>query len=142
MEEIRIDKWLWAARFFKSRTLAALACSGGKVDVNDQAAKPSKVVRAGDLLAITLPRGKRIVLVVALSDQRGGGAQAALLYEDLFDLFTMRACLMRDEDLSEELLRVVCDLLAGLRELDPPGLSPPSGVYLGLYNADMVRAAA
>ena len=52
MEEVRVDKWLWAARFFKSRTLAAAACDGGKVDVNDQAAKPSKVVRAGDLFTI------------------------------------------------------------------------------------------
>ena len=82
MGEARIDKWLWAARFFKSRTLAAAACHGGKVEVNDQAAKPSKVVRAGDLLTITLPRGKRVVRVVALSARRGPGAQAALLYED------------------------------------------------------------
>jgi len=83
MEEIRIDKWLWVARFFKSRSLAAQACNGGKVDVNEQAAKPSKVVRAGDLLQITLPRGKRVLRVVALADKRGKGAQATLLYQDL-----------------------------------------------------------
>ena len=83
MQEVRIDKWLWAARFFKSRSLAAQVCNGGKVDVNDQAAKPSKVVRAGDLLRITLPRGKRVLRIVALSDRRGPGAQAALLYDDL-----------------------------------------------------------
>jgi len=83
VEEVRIDKWLWAARFFKSRTLAAAACNGGKVGLNDQSAKPSKVVRAGDLLKITLPRAKRVVRVVALSDRRGPGADAALLYEDL-----------------------------------------------------------
>ena len=83
VEEVRIDKWLWAARFFKSRTLAAAACTGGKVGLNDQSAKPSKVVRAGDLLKITLPRAKRVVRVVALSDRRGPGADAALLYEDL-----------------------------------------------------------
>jgi ribosome-associated heat shock protein Hsp15 len=83
MGEARIDKWLWAARLFKSRTLAAAACHGGKVDVNDQAAKPSRVVRAGDLLKITLPRSKRVVRVLALSDRRGSGAQAAELYEDL-----------------------------------------------------------
>src|SRR5262245_53900703 len=83
MNEVRIDKWLWAARFFKSRTLAAAACSGGKVDVNEQAVKPSRVVRAGDLLQITLPRMRRIVRVVALSERRGPGAEAALLYEDL-----------------------------------------------------------
>jgi ribosome-associated heat shock protein Hsp15 len=83
MADLRIDKWLWAARFFKSRTLAAAACEGGKVDVNDVAAKPSRPVRAGDLLAIGQPRGKRIVRVVALSDRRGPGAEAARLYEDL-----------------------------------------------------------
>ena len=83
MADVRIDKWLWAARFFKSRTLAAAACDGGKVDVNDQAVKPSRLVRPGDLLRVTLPRAKRIVRVTSLSDRRGSGAQAALLYDDL-----------------------------------------------------------
>jgi len=83
MEEVRIDKWLWAARFFKSRALAAAACHGGKVDVNEQAVKPSRLVRGGDHLQVTLPRVKRIVRVRALADRRGPGAQAALLYEDL-----------------------------------------------------------
>jgi len=57
MPEMRLDKWLWAARFFKSRTLATGACDGGKVDLNEQAAKPARVVRPGDVLHITLPRG-------------------------------------------------------------------------------------
>jgi len=83
MADLRLDKWLWAARFFKSRTLATAACDGGKVDVNEQAAKPSRAVRPGDLLHITLPRAKKIVRVAALSDRRGPGAQAKLLYEDL-----------------------------------------------------------
>ena len=83
MPDLRLDKWLWAARFFKSRTLATAACDGGKVDINDQAAKPSRAVRAGDLLRITLPRSKKIVRVALLSDRRGPGAQARLLYEDL-----------------------------------------------------------
>jgi ribosome-associated heat shock protein Hsp15 len=83
MADLRVDKWLWAARFFKSRTLASAACEGGKVDVNEQAAKPSRTVRPGDLLRITLPRAKKIVRVVALSDRRGPGAQAKLLYDDL-----------------------------------------------------------
>jgi ribosome-associated heat shock protein Hsp15 len=83
MNDIRVDKWLWAARFFKSRTLAAAACSGGKVDVNDQAVKPSRVLREGDLLKVTLPRVRKVVRVLSLSDRRGPGAEAALLYEDL-----------------------------------------------------------
>ncbi len=83
MPEVRLDKWLWAARFFRSRTLAAGACDGGKVDVNERAAKPSRPLRPGDMVRVTLPRGKRIVRVVALSERRGPGSEAALLYEDL-----------------------------------------------------------
>lgn len=83
MDAERVDKWLWAARFFKSRTLAAAACAGGKVDVNGQSAKPARLVRPGDRLEITLPRGRRIVRIAALSARRGPGAAAAALYEDL-----------------------------------------------------------
>src|SRR5262245_11744256 len=83
MADVRIDKWLWAARFFKSRTLAARACDGGKVDVNDQAVKPSRTIRPGDHLVISLPGGKRIVRVVEISERRGPGSEAAGLYEDL-----------------------------------------------------------
>jgi len=83
VEEVRIDKWLWAARFFKSRTLAAAACAGGKVDVNDHAVKASRAVRPGDHLTIGQPRIRRIIRVVALADRRGSGADAARLYEDL-----------------------------------------------------------
>src|SRR5262247_2926706 len=83
MTEMRIDKWLWAARIFKSRTMAAAACEGGKVDVNDQAVKPSRLIHPGDRLAIGLPRLRRIVRVVAVSERRGPGAEAAKLYDDL-----------------------------------------------------------
>ena len=80
---VRLDKWLWAARFFKTRSLAAGACGGGKVDVNDEAAKPAKTVRVGDLVRVTLPGGKRIVKVLGLSDRRGPAPDARQLYEDL-----------------------------------------------------------
>jgi ribosomal 50S subunit-recycling heat shock protein len=83
MPDVRIDKWLWAARFFKSRTLAAGACNGGKVHVNGDAAKPSKTVRPGDMLRVTLPRVRRIVRVIVLAERRGGASEAAALYEDL-----------------------------------------------------------
>jgi ribosome-associated heat shock protein Hsp15 len=83
MSDVRIDKWLWAARFFKSRTLAGAACNGGKVHVNGDAAKPSKAVRPGDMLRVTLPRIRRIVRVTALAERRGGASEAAVLYEDL-----------------------------------------------------------
>jgi len=83
MSDVRIDKWLWAARFFRSRTLAAAACNGGKVHVNGDAAKPSKTVRRGDLLRVTLPRVRRLVRVTALAERRGGASEAAVLYDDL-----------------------------------------------------------
>jgi ribosome-associated heat shock protein Hsp15 len=80
---MRVDKWLWAARFFKTRSLAAAACDGGKVELNEQSAKPSKALRPGDLLRVTLPSGRRIARVVALSEHRGSAAIARGLYDDL-----------------------------------------------------------
>ncbi len=80
---LRADKWLWAARFFKTRSLAIEACHGGRVEVNDQTAKPARALRPGDLVQVTLPAGKRLVRVVALSDRRGPGSTARELYEDL-----------------------------------------------------------
>jgi ribosome-associated heat shock protein Hsp15 len=78
-----VDKWLWAARFFKTRTLAAQACVGGKVDVNGEAAKPARLVRAGDRLEVTLPGGKRVARVLALAERRGPATAARALWEDL-----------------------------------------------------------
>ena len=83
MGDLRLDKCLWAARFFKSRSQATAACDGGKVDVNEQAAKPARTVRVGDLIHVTQRDGRRVARVLALSDRRGSGAEAALLYEDL-----------------------------------------------------------
>jgi ribosome-associated heat shock protein Hsp15 len=83
MDEVRVDKWLWAARVFKSRSLAAAACAGGKVDVNGHGAKPARAVRPGDRLEITVPNGKRLLRIAALSDRRGPATLAATLYEDL-----------------------------------------------------------
>ena len=80
---LRIDKWLWAARAFKTRSLASDACDGGKVDVNGEAAKPAKAVRAGDRVEITTPVGRRVLKVIALSDRRGPAPVARALYEDL-----------------------------------------------------------
>ena len=83
-DPIRIDKWLWAARVFKTRSLAADACDGGKVDINDQSVKPAKNVRPGDQIKVTLAQGRRRILkVVALSDRRGSATVARTLFEDL-----------------------------------------------------------
>jgi len=84
LDSIRVDKWLWAARVFKTRSLASASCDGGKVDVNDEAAKPARRVRTGDLIMVTLPRGhRRILKVAAIGDRRGSPEAARGLYEDL-----------------------------------------------------------
>jgi len=84
VDSVRVDKWLWAVRVFKTRSLATSACDGGKVDVNDQSVKPAKNVRAGDVVKITLPQGRRRILkVVALDERRGSATVARALYEDL-----------------------------------------------------------
>jgi ribosome-associated heat shock protein Hsp15 len=80
---VRVDKWLWAARFFKTRTLAAAACRGGRVDVNDEAAKPSRAVHPGDVLRVSLESGRRIARIVAVAAQRGPATVARTLYDDL-----------------------------------------------------------
>jgi ribosome-associated heat shock protein Hsp15 len=84
LDSIRVDKWLWAARVFKTRSLASTACDGGKVDVNDEAAKPARKVRAGDLVSVSLPRGRRRILKVAgIGDRRGSPEAAKAPFEDL-----------------------------------------------------------
>lgn len=80
---LRVDRWLWAARFFKTRSLAAQACAGGKVDVNGETAKPARAVRLGDRIAVTLPGGPRIGRVLGLSERRGPASEARALWEDL-----------------------------------------------------------
>jgi ribosome-associated heat shock protein Hsp15 len=80
---MRLDKWLWAARFYKSRSLAQTACDGGKVDVNGQAAKPSRAIRVGDRIEVTLGEWRRLLVVQALDDRRGPAVTARALYEDL-----------------------------------------------------------
>ncbi|MBK5105462.1 MAG: RNA-binding S4 domain-containing protein, partial [Burkholderiales bacterium] len=84
-EHLRIDKWLWAARFFKTRSLAAKAVDGGKVRVNGEGAKPSRALKPGDELAIRVGEFEWVVEVLALSRSRGPAAQAALLYAERED---------------------------------------------------------
>lgn len=79
---VRLDKWLWAARFFKTRSLAAEAIDGGKVHTNGERGKRSRLVRIGDQLEITRGREQFVIAVKDLSDKRGSGAVAALLYEE------------------------------------------------------------
>ncbi len=79
---MRIDKWLWAARFFKTRTLAAKACELGRVSANGQSVKPSRDVYVGDLLLVKNDSGDFQVQVMALSEVRGPAPVARELYRE------------------------------------------------------------
>ncbi len=78
----RLDKWLWAARFFKTRPLATEAVVGGKVHLNGARTKPGHETHIGDTLSIRTEAGLFVVLVRALSDRRGPAREAVLLYEE------------------------------------------------------------
>ncbi|SFR56573.1 RNA-binding S4 domain-containing protein [Thiomicrospira sp. ALE5] len=80
LEKVRLDKWLWAARFFKTRGLASEALKGGKVELNASKPKASKMLAIGDELKITQAHRKVEITVVQLSDKRGSAEQAQTLY--------------------------------------------------------------
>ena len=82
VERMRIDKWLWAARFFKTRSLASEAVDAGKVRINDLRAKPAKEVKPGDVLHISIGQAQWIVVVRVLTDKRGPASVARQLYEE------------------------------------------------------------
>jgi ribosome-associated heat shock protein Hsp15 len=82
MNGVRIDAWLWAARFFKTRTLAKKACDLGRIRSNEQLAKASREVRVGDMLRISNDGGDFEVEVLGLSDVRGPAAEAQKLYRE------------------------------------------------------------
>src|SRR4030088_1071928 len=79
---MRIDKWLWAARFFKTRSLAAHACELGRIESNGQQTKASREVRIGDLLQVKNDGGNFQIEVLALSQMRGPAAVAQTLYRE------------------------------------------------------------
>jgi ribosome-associated heat shock protein Hsp15 len=82
VDRVRIDKWLWAARFFKTRALASKACELGRIESNGQPAKASREVRAGDLLRVKNESGEFQVEVLVLSEMRGPAAVAQTLYRE------------------------------------------------------------
>lgn len=82
MEKVRIDKWLWAARFYKTRSLAKQAIDGGKVHCDGQKVKPSKDIGVGQMLTLRQGWDEKTVEVLALSEQRRGAPEAQLLYAE------------------------------------------------------------
>jgi len=87
---VRIDKWLWASRFFKTRVLAAEAVSGGHVHVNGERSKPSYPVKVGDVLKITRSGSTYVVTVMALAERRGAAIDAQQLYQEDSDSVARR----------------------------------------------------
>jgi ribosome-associated heat shock protein Hsp15 len=90
MNEVRIDKWLWAARFFKTRGAATQAVLGGRVHVNGERVKPSKAVRAGDTVEVTIGTVRRAVTVIEVAERRGPASVAAALYAETAESLAAR----------------------------------------------------
>lgn len=91
MDRVRIDKWLWAARFFKTRALASHACDLGRITSNGQTAKPSREVRLGDRLQVKNDSGEFQLEVLAISEMRGPAAVAQTLYRETDESRALRA---------------------------------------------------
>jgi len=79
---VRVDKWLWAARLLKTRSLAAEAVKGGRVQVNGTRVKPSRDVGPGDEIEVTIGQLRRVVIVRGVAERRGPAKEAAVLYEE------------------------------------------------------------
>ena len=107
-KKVRVDKWLWAARFFKTRSLATRAVNGGLVHVNGERTRPSRFIKAGDELRITRGNDEHIVIVLALLERRGPAKVAATLYEETRESFETR-----------EKAREQRRLVAATRMMDP-----------------------
>lgn len=101
-DTVRIDKWLWCARFFKTRSLAADEIAKGRVNVNGQAAKASREVRAGDIVELRQGRVPRTVVVHGVSHARGPAPVAQQLYEETAESLAQRAAAAERQRLAPE----------------------------------------
>jgi ribosome-associated heat shock protein Hsp15 len=103
MECVRLDKWLWAARFFKTRGAATDAVLGGRVHVNDARVKPAKLLTVGDMVELTVHAQRRTVQVTGLSDKRGPASTAAMLYAETPESLSAREEEARERRLARPL---------------------------------------
>ena len=102
MERLRIDKWLWAARFYKTRTLASEEVDKGRVQLNGVAVKPAREVKVGDRVLLRSGALHRTVLVLGVSDQRGPAPQAALLFAETPESIRQRLAAAEQRRLAPE----------------------------------------
>jgi ribosome-associated heat shock protein Hsp15 len=100
VDQVRIDKWLWAARFFKTRGAATEAVIGGRVHVNDERVKPAKDVRAGDTVEVRVGELEWTVVVTGVAEKRGPASVAATLYEETADSRAKRERLIAERRVS------------------------------------------
>lgn len=82
MDQVRVDKWLWAARVYKTRNAATEAVLGGRVHVNGERVKPSKAVRVGDTIEVTIGMVRRTLAVTGVAERRGPASVAATMYDE------------------------------------------------------------
>lgn len=104
---MRIDKWLWAARFFKTRSLAAQAVTNGKVQLNGDRCKPAREIRLGDRLRLSMGEVEWAVTVLDLSDKRGPASVAQTLYEESAESRAQRAEQLATRKLASEPAREI-----------------------------------
>lgn len=102
MDKLRIDKWLWAARFYKTRSLAAEELDKGRVQINELEAKPSREVKVGDTISLRQGPITRTLLVRGISSQRGGAPAAQLLYEETAESLERKAMHAEQRRLGQE----------------------------------------
>jgi ribosome-associated heat shock protein Hsp15 len=100
VDQVRIDKWLWAARFFKTRGAATEAVIGGRVHVNDERVKPAKDVRTGDTVEVRVGELEWTVVVTGVAEKRGPASVAATLYEETADSRAKRERLIAERRVS------------------------------------------
>ena len=121
MEKLRVDKWLWAARFYKTRTLATEEIARGRVLVNDAEVKPARELKAGDLVTLRQGVVMRTVTVLGLSASRGPAPVAQLLYQETVDSVSRRQQSAEQRRLAPEPARSIehgRPTKRGRRELD------------------------